>query len=157
MGIDDNQERIVEMLAGHEEAIGELYSEYARKLGDSAEFWEKLAAEEEQHAHWLRRLNKRIKKENCGYIDTKKFSEELIEESLRRIKKKIEEVKESDVKLNDALMFALSVEASILENKYFEIFVGEIAEIKQVQYCLEEVTKEHRERITKALSEHQST
>jgi rubrerythrin len=157
MGVDDNQEKIVEMLAGHEEAIGELYSEYAKKLPDSAEFWEKLAAEEEQHAYWLRRLNKRIQQENCGYIDTKKFSEELIKESLRRIKKKIEEVKESDIKLTDALMFALSAEASILENKYFEIFVGEIAEIKQVQYCLEEVTKEHRERISRALSDNQTT
>jgi rubrerythrin len=157
MGVDNNQEKIVEMLAGHEEAIGELYSEYARKLPDSAEFWEKLAAEEEQHAYWLRRLNKRIQQENCGYIDTKKFSEELIKESLRRIKKKIEEVKESDIKLTDALMFALSAEASILENKYFEIFVGEIAEIKQVQYCLEEVTKEHRERISRALSDNQTT
>ena len=157
MNLNEGQEKIVEMLAGHEEAIGQLYSEYARKLPQCAEFWEKLAAEEEQHAYWLRRLNKRIQQENCGYINTEKFSEELIEESLRRIKKKIEEVKSSDIELIDALMFALSVEASILENKYFEIFVGEIAEIKQVQYCLEEVTKNHRERITKALSEHQST
>ncbi|MHC4131755.1 MAG: hypothetical protein ACYSSP_10200 [Planctomycetota bacterium] len=157
MNADDNQEKIVEMLAGHEEAIGRLYSEYAKKLPGCAEFWEKLAAEEEQHAHWLRRLNKRIQQENCGYINTKKFSEELIEESLRRIKNKIEEVKTTDIELTGALMFALSVEASILENKYFEIFVGEIAEIKQVQYCLEEVTKEHRERITRALSAHQST
>ncbi|MHC4293281.1 MAG: hypothetical protein ACYSTX_03215 [Planctomycetota bacterium] len=157
MGINDSQERIVEMLAEHEEAIGLLYSEYSKKLPQCAGFWEKLASEEEQHAHWLRRLNKRIQQENCGYINTKKFSEELIEESLRRIKKKIEEVKTTDIELKHALMFALSIEASILENKYFEIFVGEIAEIKQVQYCLEEVTKEHRERINKALSDHQST
>jgi rubrerythrin len=155
MSIEDNQEKFVERLAGHEEAIGQLYSEYAKKLPQYKDFWEKLAAEEEQHAHWLRRLNKRIQQDNCGYINTKKFSEELIEESLRRINNKVEEVKTSEIKLTDALMFALSVEASILENKYFDLFVGEIAEIKQVQYCLAEVTKEHRERINKALSAHE--
>ncbi|MHC4757939.1 MAG: hypothetical protein ACYTE8_04725 [Planctomycetota bacterium] len=153
MSSNDNQLEIVEMLAGHEELIGQLYSQHAQKLPEFSEFWNKLASEEAQHAHWLRRLNKRIQQENSGYINTKKFSKELIEESLYRIKKKVEEVKANDVELRDALMFALSIEASILENKYFEIFIGNIAEIKQVQYCLEEVTREHRESIANALSE----
>jgi hypothetical protein len=153
MGFGEGQGRIVEMLAKHEEAIGELYSEYAKKFGSLAQFWEKLADEEEQHAYWIRRLDRRILEEDCGYIDTQKFSTKMVDESLERIKKKLEEAKNGEVELKDALKFAMSVEESIIESKYFEVFVGDIAEIKQVQYCLEEVTREHRERIAKALSE----
>jgi len=153
--VHSNKEKvsIAELLASHEEAIGNLYKEFAEKFGGMKDFWTKLSAEETQHAYWLRRLNARIEKEGCGYINTEQFRSEAVEESLRKINKKLEELRQSDIFLKDVLEFAMQLEESILENKYFDLFVGDIAEIKQVQYCLAEVVDEHRERILKVLEE----
>ena len=143
---------IVSLLARHEEAIGGLYRVFADKYEGYGQFWSELAAEEDQHAEWIGRLNKRIQ-DGAGTVREEMFDGETIEKSLAHINELMDKVKSDEFSFREALAEAIKIEESILEKKYYEIFEGNIAEIKQVQYCLEDATREHRERVRKALSE----
>ena len=143
---------IVALLARHEEAIGGLYRLFADKCEGYGEFWSELASEEYQHAEWIGRLNKRIQ-DGAGRVRQELFDGGAIEKSLDHINNLMDIVRSDEFSYKEALTEAMRIEESILEKKYYEVFEGNIAEIKQVQYCLEDATREHRERIRKALSE----
>ena len=143
---------IVTLLARHEETIGQLYRLFADKYEGHGQFWSELANEEYQHAEWIGRLNKRIQ-DGAGRVRQELFDRGAIEKSLDHINNLIDIVKSDEFSCKEALAEAMKIEESILEKKYYEIFEGNIAEIKQVQYCLEDATREHRERVRKALSE----
>ena len=142
---------VVSLLAKHEEAIGGLYRVFADKYEGYGQFWSELASEEDQHAEWIGRLNKRIQ-DGAGKVRAEMFDPQAIKQSLDHINEVMEMAKADQFSFKQALAEAINIEESILEKKYYELFEGNIAEIKQVQYCLEDATREHRERIRRAFN-----
>ena len=151
----ENQIKIVNILAEHEEAIGRLYTVYAEKFPAFKDFWLKLSGEESQHADWIRRIHNRIQ-DGSGHLNEKKFPLEVVNNSFHYIEQMVEKARNEVLDLIDALSTALYMEEALLEQKYFEVFVGDCAEITQVKYYLEEATKDHRERVKKALAENKT-
>lgn len=140
------KQEIVELLALHEESISKLYSVISKRFIEYQNFWEKLADEEMQHAGSIRKLLLRIQG-GLGIVNSEKFSFSKLSESLADIQEATGRVEEPDFTLQDALSLSLSIEESLLEGKYFEVFIGNCAEVKQVQYCLEAAVKDHCQRI----------
>ena len=141
----DKQE-IVELLALHEETISKLYTVISKRFFEYQNFWEKLADEEMQHAGSIRILLLRIQ-DDLGIVNSEKFSFSKLSESLADIQGTIGRVGEPDFTLQEALSLSLSIEESLFEGKYFDVFVGNCAEVKQVQYCLKAAVKDHCQRI----------
>lgn len=142
----------IELLAKHEEAIGNLYRVYGEKFEEHREFWQRLSDEEMQHAEWIRRLNNRIQ-DGSGRLREDKLDAERVSKSLKHIDELLEKAEDKNFSSKEALAQAQAIEQSILESKYFDVFEGDIAEITQVVYYLEHATKDHCERVRKALSE----
>jgi hypothetical protein len=142
---------IVSLLAEHEHAIGRLYRAYASRFPQHQDFWSKLADEEDQHAKWLQRLLVRVE-EGLGCVRPDRFDRSAVEASIRSVEQMVREAAKADFSLADALGTAVTLENSLLEAEYFEVFEGTAAEVVQVQYCLADAAEDHRRRIQKMMS-----
>lgn len=146
-GGGDGGRRVVELLARHEEAIAELYEVYERLFSSHAELWRKLSEEEREHAEWIRRIDARIS-DGQGCIRVELFDAGALELSLREVERARRAAEAGECgSVSEALERARLLEESIFESRYFEVFEGNCAEIRQVQYCLREAAKTHRERL----------
>ena len=57
MNPEDKEHGVIEKLALNEELIAKLYRSYAAKFPVLNEYWSSLAAEEINHAAWIRNLD----------------------------------------------------------------------------------------------------
>ena len=143
-------QRIVSLLAEHEHAIGRLYRAYASRFPQHQDFWSKLADEENQHARWLQRLLVRVE-EGLGCVRPDRFDRSAVETSIRHVGQMVEQAGKPGFAMADALGIAVTLEDSLLEAEYFEVFEGTAAEVVQVQYCLATAAEDHRKRIQKMM------
>lgn len=149
---DSSDKAIISLLAENERAVGRLYQTYADKFPTHREFWLDLANEEQQHAEWLRRLLVRVE-EGLGCVRPDRFDVDAARDARARVEKMIEETHRPDFSLTDALRAAMTIEKSLIEAEYFDVFEGAAAEVVQVQYCLADATKNHRRLIEEQLAE----
>ena len=138
--------QIAELLAAHEETIACLYQAFGRRFTEHAEFWNRLAEEEKQHAFWIERFIIRIENGD-GIIKPERFNPSVVADSIAAIEQIISNVSNPDVTLNDAVSFAVRCEKNIIEGRFYELFEGNCAEVKQMQYALDLVVREHYDRI----------
>ncbi len=150
--LKENQIKTIEVLASHEEAIGELYRKYSSKFPDYEQFWLGLAEEEVLHTKWIRELRDDIE-EGTVFFNEGRFNIVGVQTSLNYIKKQIVDSENQEISLPFALFLALDIENALLERKYFEIFEGDSVGLKHVLQDLAEATELHRDRIEKALKE----
>ena len=148
----EQEKGVIELLIEHEKVIGKLYSIYADKFPAFREFWERLSKEEAQHAEWLGRLSARIR-DGSGHFNRDRFSIQAIQHSIQYAEKTVNQAWEAEIGLINALSASLYIEESMLEKKYFEVFEGDSAEIRQVLLMLAEATGEHYRKVRKAWSE----
>ena len=137
---------IVELLAVHEEMIGQLYLACGRRFIKHADFWNEMAEEEKQHAYWIRRFLIRIRNGE-GKIKSDLFSSPIITNSLTAIEELAGNVNNPEFTMVDALAFAAQCEQNLMEGHFYEIFEGNCAEVKQMQYALDLVVREHFKKI----------
>lgn len=134
--------KVIQLLSEHEEAIGNLYAEYAKVFQDQRDFWTKFSKEEFQHAEWVRSLQALLEKGEVLFAE--RFHEAAIQTSLKFIIKQIERAKEGNVTLIEALSVSLSIETSLLEKKFFDAFAGDSIKVKKIKRSLRDETKRHR-------------
>jgi len=152
MNSEDNQIKVIEVLASHEEAISELYRKYSDKFPDYEQFWLGLAEEEVLHAKWIRELRDDIE-EGTVFFNEGRFNIVAIQTSLKFIEKQIVDSESQEMSLIIALSLALDAENALLERKYYEIFEGDSVRLKHVLQDHAEAEDLHRDRIKKALKE----
>jgi len=152
MTAGEKQMDAAQMMAIHEEAIGELYKAYAKLFPDHEGFWSGLAREETEHAAWIRNLASKAEA-GSARLNQKRFRTEAIKTSLDYIKSLTAEAPGQKIKLMDALSTALDIEKALIERKYFEIFEGDSEELKLTLEALTRSTKAHIERVQKAWAE----
>ena len=150
MASEQKQSEVVEMLAEHELAMGRLYGRYGKKFHELKNFWLKLFAEEIEHAKYLRLLNQKIQ-EGVVFVKANRFNESAIKTSLGYITRLSGEVEEASTNLLKALSLAVDIESALLENNYFEVFEEDCPDIRRTLLFLAEATKDHLDRVKKAL------
>jgi rubrerythrin len=152
MNDPEKQSRTIEMLADHELAIGRLYRAYAEKFPYYKDFWLALSDEETQHANWINELQSKTK-EGSIHFKPDRFQIPAIQHSLNYAQKMLAKVQESDLDLVSALSTASSIEDALIENRFFEIFEADSAQLKETLRRLAEATEDHRRRILKVKAE----
>lgn len=138
----EEQYKVLELLAQHEEAVRDLYTTFGKHSSSMKDFWIKIAGEESLHARWIRDLRPKIEM-NLAYLNTKKFTERSIFESIDYLQ--IEKAKVEGGKYSDkaALMTALGIENALIDSKVLELFETDTAELKHFLNYLVEETKKH--------------
>lgn len=144
MDTDAKNMELIELLATQEEKVAALYATFARQFPAHEAFWSDLSREETLHAQWLRRLFARTQT-GTGRVQGDHLDVDTIRAHVNKLQALQEQIEATPPALLEALRMAQSIESTVCESNYFEIFEGlsEWAEFKQVQYCLAEATRNH--------------
>jgi len=146
MPLGDKGSDIIEMLAKNEETVSQLYSAYEDRFPEYKDFWSGLAVEEIDHANELRKLCE-IAGEGSLHIKEGRFNTTAIGSFSSYVKKESEPERVQALSLINALSVALSIEESMIERKFFDVFEAYSAELRHVLLSLAAETKRHREQV----------
>jgi rubrerythrin len=156
MTLQDAQIHQLEMMARHEEAVGELYTAYADRFPKHKDFWTRLAGEEKGHAAWIRKLFPKAE-EGIILFDDTRFNVKAIDTSLMYIEHWVREARSEPIELTKGLSIALDIENSLIEKDYFKVYGTDDDEMRRVFDALVQGTREHRARIRSLLDEVRQT
>lgn len=125
----------------YEQCFARLYAKYA-KLYRNSQFWQKLSAEEEDHAIWLKTLAS-----SPAVLSVSKsfLSATSLEMLIETVEKEIEIAGSSTV--DSALKLALKYEHSFAEHHFFEVFTFDSYQVREVMEKLAAQTTNHIDRI----------
>jgi len=137
---------IMDLLLKHERAISKLYSMCAEQFPQLSSFWNQLADEERKHAAVLEKLLGKVD-DHTLYINDARFKIRPLEISLEYAEEVTSKINKGDIALISALSIAHSIENSLFESDYFEIFKGESAYLNQHLKQLQDETADHRDRV----------
>jgi len=146
--MESKEYQVLELLAKHEEKVGELYSVYASKFQEYNEFWSILSEEESTHAKWIRDFANMIKSGTVYF--NKRFNVEAINSSLAELNGEIIKAKNDELTLINALSTAYYFEIALIERKFFEVFEGDSVELKHLLIDLSKATIKHQKKTKKA-------
>jgi len=144
-----SRRKTIELLAKHEEAIGRLYAEYANRFSRHHALWVQLSEEEYQHAESLRTLDPAIKDGSLAFARDR-FNPRVIDKSLAWLTFQTGKAEKGDLSLDEAMIVAMDVENTLIENKCFEVFENDPPGVQKVLRLLANDTENHRTRVRNA-------
>lgn len=137
----------------NEELIGRLYTAYAERFTEHADFWLAVAADEKQHAAWLRQLGGKVGQGSL-YVDGDRFKKRPTELFHQYVRDELARAGETDIPLRTALSVALSIEQALIERRFFEVFETDSVELKHVLQDLASATESHLKKVRDMWAEH---
>ena len=132
----------------NESNISELYATYAKKIPQKRDFWERLSEEEIAHAAYI---NECYMGDYIKSITKNNFSDEIISYLMDFVIKENQRAQTKKTLHRNAILTALRIERSMLEEKYFEIFTPEASAIKRLFQKLTKETERHIDILEKEL------
>lgn len=141
------------LLERFEEAASELYKEYARSFPGHKAWWQRLAAEEIQHAEWVRTLRARIEDGSVRLDEQRTATTGQILEALDLVAAEVARAKQGDMTLATAVSVAAQLERKIVERDWFRFFDTDSPELKRVFASLGAETAKHMEFLQKISQE----
>lgn len=142
MKLKEDQIKVIETLAKHEEEIGGLYKVFSNVFPAYGEFWLHISIEEQTHAEWIRALFSEAKEETA-YFNEDRFKIEAVRTSLEYIAGEKAKAERHETQMDKALYISLDIENALLERKYFEIFEGDSVKLKHTLRDLADSTRNH--------------
>ena len=146
----DDARRVVEALADHEDALGDLYDAYGVVFVPQAGFWQGLSAEEYGHASLMRDLagSARPRDHELGvFVDTGRFPLVELRAATRDVRDQIELAGNGAVSLVQALQTALGFEEEMIERDAYRVFDGDADAVAAVLSHLRVSSERHRDRL----------
>lgn len=144
---------ITEKLGSNEELIAKLYCEYATAFPELKAFWDSLAADEVIHASWLRSLGSMTHTKEI-FIDEKRFNTAAIQSYMDYLDKEIARIKNQGIPLIEALSITFYIEESLIEKRFFEVFLTDSVKVKNTLDKLNNETKAHRNKTKEILEKY---
>jgi len=136
------QRRIIEKMAGIETSLSGLYRIYAEKFPVLSELWTSLAREEEGHAKKLQSLVA-VLDEGFLFKDIGRFGEAQFQPVVQSIAKAKQAAMQAALDPAQALNTTLSLEASFLETRFYEIVNSDDPAFQKVAGLLSSETRNH--------------
>ena len=136
----------LELMASHEEAVGDLYRVYARVFSEYEDFWGTLVREETDHAEWIRKFSKNVESGMIGFR-AGRFNVGAVQSSIHFLKGCATEAENGLVGIDKALSIAYKLENTLIEKEWLDSFETDDDEMKRLLALLHAGTYDHRERI----------
>jgi hypothetical protein len=144
--------QVVEALAEHEDAIGDLYEAYGLCFAKTAGFWRGLSTEEYGHGSLMRDLTTHEHEHELDvFVDTKRFPLPELRRATRGVRDQIEVAEGSRLTLVQALETALGFEQEIVEHDGYQVFSSDSANVTRVLNHLRVSSERHRDAIRELL------
>lgn len=143
--IQEGQCHISDLLVQQEEAMRDLYKTYAKHIPRTADFWNEMALEEAAHADILRTLRAHFLKKDVA-ARPGVFKTEAVKTNIEFLRGQRVATLQSGTTPITALSIALSMEESIIENRFFTMFEpatsAMVKEFEELQaHTLDHLTK----------------
>ena len=142
--------QVIDALAEHEDAIGDLYAAYGMCFAGAASFWQGLSAEEYGHGSLMRDLAT-SEHEHATFVDKQRFSLPELRAATRAVRDQMEVAENSRLTLVQALETALDFEQQIVERDAYQVFAGDSANVARVLSHLRVSSERHRDSIRELL------
>jgi rubrerythrin len=146
MDFRGNASEVIEAMAKNEEAVSRLYQAYADKFPVQKAFWTSLAADETTHAAWIRGLQAKMRDGSLS-INRDRFKIQPVRGFTAYLERESATAREPGMSPINALSVALYIEESIMEQRFFEVFVADAPEMKRILADLATATKDHLEKV----------
>lgn len=143
---------VVDLLMKYEITIGQFYAACAEKFPVQAPFWNRLADEEKKHALEIKTLCRKVDSKTI-FLEEARFKIRPLEISIEYVEKTTERVKGGLLNLIEALSIAHSIETSILESNYFELFAGDSVSLNHHLKKIKEESNDHQKRVKEMLDQ----
>jgi len=152
----DRARAVVEALADHEDAIGDLYGAYGARLTAAAGFWQGLSAEEYGHGSLMRDLvgsQHRLERDHelDVFVDAERFPLPDLRAATTEVREQIEVAGAGRLTLTDALENALALEQEMVEREAYQVFDSDSANVARVLNHLRVSSERHRDAIRELL------
>ena len=138
----EEQLKIVELLAQHELALGELYEAYAEKFIESETLWYGLVTDEKKHASWIRAVVPKVE-QGLVIVNENTFPADTIQASIADVKNLVTKARELDVSVEEALGHAMKLEKGLIDMNFYTAFEGDPEALKDLPKHLQEETQYH--------------
>ena len=138
--------QVVDALADHEDAIGDLYAAYGMRFAGAASFWQGLSSEEYGHGSLMRDLAT-SDSEPATFIDKQRFPLSELRQATRDVRDQMEVAENSRLTLVQALETALDFEQQIVERDAYQVFASDSANVARVLTHLRVSSERHRDSI----------
>jgi len=152
----EKESDIIEKLASNEELVAKLYKAYADAFPNLRGFWDSLATEEIKHALWIRSLGAKTGTSQI-FVDEGRFNIIAIQTFMKYMDKELARLNEQKIPLIEALSIAFYIEQSLIENKYFEVFKTDSAELQHTLKRLHDDTLAHRNKTKEELEKYKKS
>jgi hypothetical protein len=146
MDLRGSVSEVIEAMAKNEEAVGRLYQTYADKFPAQKAFWSGLAADETAHAGWIRGLLAKMREGSLS-INRDRFKVQPVRGFTAYLERESTTAREPGMSPINALSVAVYIEESIIEQRFFEVFVPDAPELKRILSDLSTATKSHLEKV----------
>ena len=135
---------VVEALADHEDAIGDLYAAFGLRFAPAATFWQGLSAEEYGHGSLMRDLAGQPHELDV-FVDTNRFPLPELRGATRAVRDQIEVAENSSMSLVEALEIALGFEEELIERDAYQAFGTDSSNVSRVLTHLRVSSERHRD------------
>ena len=141
---------VVETLAAHEDALGDLYATYAVKFPEAAHLWESLSAEEYGHGSLVRELGARAG-DGAIFVDDGRFQVKTLRLARDFVLDITTVAENSQFSLERALGIAYDLEQAVIEQRAYEVVDGDSEGVRAVLDKLRQACEVHRDRLREYL------
>lgn len=132
MSTRQEQADYTRLMERYEEAMSDLYKQYAALFPRYKALWQRLASDEIQHADWVRTLRSRIEDGSVGLSEEHSVEPERITGLLDRVASELARAKQATIIIVDAIGAAVQLEREMIEKEWFGFFESDSPELKRV-------------------------
>ena len=139
---------MLELLIRQEVAVKRLYETFAFMFPDCAEFWSRLAAEEQSHADMLAKLRNKPEIETW-LIDEMQLQPEMVRKTIAYVDQKREQAVADDITLEQAFSLAENIEKFLGDGVFIKLEDKPLLNTPMALLTLASETRKHVELVTK--------
>jgi rubrerythrin len=136
------QKKIIELFIEQELLVASLYMRFSERYAVHKDFWLKLAAEEREHAEWIKHLLDGIETAKIFFSEGKTRTY-TVSSSIAYINGLISEFDRKAFDIPKAAHIALDLERSLLEKNVFKCFDSDSIEVKRILDVLNKGQDDH--------------
>ena len=142
--------QVVSLLLQYEETLAKLYAGCGDLFPEFKAFFDKLSAEEMDHAKAITDLITKVDGKTV-FLDDNQYKVRPLEISLEYVHDVNRRIDAGELSILSALSSAYHIEVSVIESDYYKIFKGDSAYLNSYLSQLQEASKGHRDRILRML------
>ena len=142
---------VVDAMAAHEDAVGDLYDLYAFKFPHAADLWHSLASEEYGHGRLVRALGERSGDAD-SFGDAGRFDLQTLRTAVAEVREQAQLAESGGaVDLRAALSTAVQIEDGMIESRVFAVLAADTPQVQAALERLRAETERHSRRLHEKL------